>query len=474
MNYKFIKAIRFNKYKRFSNQSINFCQEINAIAGTNGTCKSSLLHIISNSYKECTSSMLKSEDSKCLKILSSILNSTNPKIESLNRLDMNHNDPAPGITPYYTCEYDDNTETSFRKHNSKITNRYSVKPYYKNGTHEKLNNAMIAYLGINRLSPFGEYLDETSLSKIRKELPDKYKSEIANLYREFTTYEISGLFAQKMGIVKNRIGFTTNQSGIDSNTISAGEDNLLIIITTLICLKYFRESLSEKYIDTPIILLIDEFDATLHPEYQIKLADKLRQYSKEYAIQVVFTTHSISLLSYMLKSKMNVIYILDNVQSLDVVKNLDQYKIEQYLKNELASKIYIDRNIPIFSEDEEARDFINVLFDQNQDDSFLKIKNHFHLVNIHMGADSLITIFSGDDVTKNSMHSICILDGDHTSNVRYSIVALPNGNNNFCPEQIAFEHAIELYKSVDDNSETFWDEATLSTTITKNIFKPIF
>ena len=46
------------------------------------------------------------------------------------------------------------------------------------------------------------------------------------------------------------------------------------------------------------VLFIDELDTTLHPSAQIKLCDFLYSEAKKYNFQVVFTTHSFSLLDY--------------------------------------------------------------------------------------------------------------------------------------------------------------------------------
>jgi energy-coupling factor transporter ATP-binding protein EcfA2 len=326
---------------------------------------------------------------------------------------------------------------------------------------------MIAYLGINRLFPFGEFKDDESLSQVKRELPDKYKETIRELYKEFTGYDISGLAAQKMGLIKNRYEFHSKTKGVDSNTISAGEDNLLILITTIICLSYFRDSLKPEFSQTPIIMLIDEFDATLHPEFQIKLVNTLYKLSKSHNIQVIFTTHSISLLDYMLDMKMNVIYMKDDVQRISVVEDIDKYKLEQYLKNELASSIYIDRNIPVFSEDNETREFIEILFNSTHDDSFSKAKSHLHLVEASIGADVLRQIFKNDPVSKTSIHSICILDGDQNPDIRDCIISLPGGKN---PEEICFEYATELFNNTDENATIFWNEVENRTTITKHYF----
>jgi predicted ATP-dependent endonuclease of OLD family len=90
------------------------------------------------------------------------------------------------------------------------------------------------------------------------------------LYEKVTRISILSLSAQKMGDVKTRADFASNNAGIDSNTISAGEDNIFIILNALISLKYYFQSIRSQN-PAESILLIDELDATLHPSLQSKL-----------------------------------------------------------------------------------------------------------------------------------------------------------------------------------------------------------
>jgi recombinational DNA repair ATPase RecF len=46
-----LKSINFLHYRKIQNIEMRFKNGINAISGENGTCKSSILHIIGNSYQ---------------------------------------------------------------------------------------------------------------------------------------------------------------------------------------------------------------------------------------------------------------------------------------------------------------------------------------------------------------------------------------------------------------------------------------
>ena len=76
--------------------------------------------------------------------------------------------------------------------------------------------------------------------------------------------------------------------------------------------------------------------------------------------------------------------------------------------------IYINKAIPIFTEDEEARIFLNVLFDyyiEKNKESFAKVAIYFILLMLIL---ALIIFRDFEDIylLKSTMQAICILDGD--------------------------------------------------------------
>lgn len=56
---------------------------INVISGTNGTCKTSLLHMVSNAYQAVTKKCDWLQDAACLDVIKQINSMTNPKISAL-------------------------------------------------------------------------------------------------------------------------------------------------------------------------------------------------------------------------------------------------------------------------------------------------------------------------------------------------------------------------------------------------------
>lgn len=443
-----ITKINFIHYRKLKNIELKFNPRINIISGTNGTCKSSILHIISNAFQEVKAT---SQDIKeCLSIISKINQTVNPKINNLTKGDVKYNDPTPGQKgKLYDITYKDNLSLGFRRHNARSTSRFSLKPEYATVGKESLPESPVIYLGLTRLIPIGEVFD--TYTSIRKSLPENYLQEIIQKYCELTDIPIKTISTHEITGIKKRGEFETDFEGIDSNTISAGEDNLFIILTGLFSLKYYSKITNGK----PSILLIDELDATLHPSLQLTLLKLLRSFSEKFNIQIFFTTHSLYLLDKAFRANENILYLQKSAgNSVLLMQNPDIFKIEMHLNCETRQDLYKDKKIPIFSEDDEARIMINLIFDQlcEKDDQFSSIRNYFHLVQMKSGCDNLKTLFKDKVLTANTLKAICILDGDNkTNDLTHCIISLP-GNGS--PEKIVFNH-IETLLS-DQNRNDFW------------------
>ena len=79
----------------------------------------------------------------------------------------------------------------------------------------------------------------------------------------------------------------------DWNQNSMGQDNLAKILLALFSFKRLKDKYSSYQGG---ILAIDELDATMYPASQVELLKVLRKYASDLKLQIIFTTHSISLL----------------------------------------------------------------------------------------------------------------------------------------------------------------------------------
>lgn len=454
-----IKSIEYKHYRKLKDIKLEFSPNINVVSGTNGTCKTSILHTISNSFQQVTSTTEWVNEKKSLSTIKKLNKLWNPKLETLTRGDKKFNDPANGEPgALYVTKYLDDSELSFRKHNSKNgdSTRFSVKPIYKQGKNESLPALPTIYLGLFRLFSYGEFDSDDLIENISSNLPEEYLIVLTDLYKEFTGYDIAFDSLKNMGNIKNRPEFKTSAEGIDSNTISAGEDNLFILLTALVSLRYYFDSIDSNR-EVESVFLIDEIDASLHPAYQVKLFNLFEEYSTNYKIQIFFTTHSISLLEYALKkSKRSVIYLIDNINKVSVMRDPDRFKIDMFLKSITAQERYLDSEIPVFTEDAEARVFLELLISHYNEVYGIDISKLFHFVNANFSSETIKHLAEDQKLLKSTLRSVHILDGDQNTSkqINNHLISLP-GNKN--PEELAFNYA----KSLLNQDSDFWENDTL-------------
>ncbi|MFB8377522.1 AAA family ATPase [Paenibacillus taichungensis] len=485
------KTLDIKSYRKLIDISLELSPNLNLVSGTNGTCKSSILYLLSNSYKQRNATNTAGNLKNCINTINSINNIMNPKIETLSRGDKKFNDPTNGEKgTILEVTYFDDSKLEFRKHNSPKNSRYSIKPKYTRGKNESLPELPVIYLGLSRLLSYGEYqelhldkisdklsksleldpqtltkiksilkreLKDSYISQIKSSLPTEYINTINQIYSSFTNIDVTHESYSNIG-PKKRAEFKTSIKGIDSNTISAGEDNLYIIITALVSLRYYFDELQKEVglgqeLQISSLLLIDEIDATLHPSYQLKLYNLLKEYSEEYSIQIVFTTHSFSLIEHGINKKANVLYLLNEQNKVSVCEDIDMFTIRMYLEQVTSSDLRESNKIPVFTEDDEARKLLNNIFMLlgDWDPQFLKVRELFHFVESNVGSSNLQSIFRDEILTNNIVKAICILDGDANNELKSNIITLP-GNTN--PEQLIFDYLDNLIEN--ENYSEFW------------------
>lgn len=375
-NYIFIKKIEIKNFRAFSEQDkvyeIELGENITCISGHNGIGKSTILAMLSNcgefsaDYKMINGHRFRGEYSEIIKY-DEKFDTTGEKCsiyfnENLPEKD-SKGDPYP-------------RKLDFRTTKQQGGARYRLIPKKIDGEREKESKIEwpVYYLGLSRLYPIGE--SESVVTKKIK-MPDSIRTSFFDIYNNILNTQgcntDSEFLSPSDAKKKKGVGITTDKYGPLSN--SSGQDNLGQILLAVFSFEKLKEDLdAHNLLYYGGLLLIDELDATLHPAAQNKLFKFLYKKSKELNLQIVFTTHSLSLLEYIGKSHelggLNtsciIQYLRNDRRGVEILKN----PTIQIIKNDLMvtyTGISNSIKIDVLTEDDTARWFLDKILKSNND-----------------------------------------------------------------------------------------------------------
>lgn len=397
-----ISNIKFTEFRLFRNVDIKLGRHITAIAGHNASGKSTVLAFLGHCGElKSQKTMLKKpyrSDLKDILRFSSPYDKVIPNAATISFVDVG----TTGIPEKLSYR------TTWQK------DRYRIIP---KKTPEKNNEKKIEwptlYLGLSRLYPLGESNAEgISKLNIERQLNPEDKAYFISSYNRilpsFDTVINVEAVAIKETNKKKSIGVSTNRYDYMCN--SAGQDNVGQIILSIISYKKLKAQLDTDWAGG--LLLIDEIDATLHPSAQDKLLDYLLEASREIGIQVVFTTHSLSLLEKLSIITRNnnpeainsceVSYLTTANRSLQVISNPSYETIYHDMSETYENIRAFHRQLQIYTEDNEAIWFSKYLLGEVQH----KIK----YIDVDFSCSQLLKMNASDYMFFSQF--IFILDGD--------------------------------------------------------------
>lgn len=152
------------------------------------------------------------------------------------------------------------------------------------------------YLGMMRVLPVGEAEPHTlEVSKSNMHPLDE------TLLAEFIDRVIPiGLISKNHSSTKQSVKGTKKLSlhpeydGYDSTNVSLGQDSLSSIATAIASFNKLKRDLGQAYHGG--LLVIDEIDAGFHPHAQLTLLQELKSEARRLQIQIIATTHSLTML----------------------------------------------------------------------------------------------------------------------------------------------------------------------------------
>ncbi|MCL6613091.1 MAG: ATP-binding protein [Firmicutes bacterium] len=439
-----IEKLHIHDFRCFKDITIKLGKVITVIAGHNATGKSTILGLLGHCAE------LKMKDGKPL-----LWKQFRTEFSEIIKASKDFDKIRQNV---YTIYLSDDTgakiepvsfRTTWQKYKNKDRFRIIPMKTQTRQTEKKIEWPTF-YLGLSRLYPIGEleeaYLTDTKLTSAQKD-------------RFFRAYKhILSMNEDPVDCAEIKIPETTRKATVGVKTTkydpmcnSAGQDNLSQILLAVMSFESLKDQHPTDW--NGGMLLIDELDATLHPAAQNKLVEYLYKRAKDLQIQIVFTTHSLSMLDFIcnkcsfnqfeLVNDYEINYLTTRNGFLQLIVSPSYETIYQdmlittdFLTNDL-------RKIAVWTEDYESRWFFEKIIGKNC--------SRVNILNVSMGHDELLKLIQQDyDYFKNFLF---ILDGDvsqeklDTVAKRLGLKRLPNvlklPGDTF-PEKVMFNYLSTL------------------------------
>lgn len=472
-----INSIKIDKFRKLKDINFDIAKRITVIAGHNGIGKSTILGLIANG------SELKGHKSYFDKIFQA-------KFEEIFRLDPENdytkiqNEKYSVILNYSIQDKPLSKFCTVTKHKEKKKiggilkeiNRLKIVPRNSNELGKQLSYSVpevgtsakvpipTIYIGMSRVIPIGESPKENYSLK-ETTIDENDIVQLNSWYREILGEE--NLNSSKVN--KQNLKYSNKKSmgpafeDYSYEAVSLGQDSLSSILTALLSFRRLKRDLATEY--NGGILVIDEIDACLHPYAQEKLLKVLNKCTKELNLQIICTTHSLTIIKNVISQQVltsknpndktlyyTVVYIKDIV-SPNLMKNPTYLKIKNDMF--LRDTIFTDnrQEIKIYFEDEEGKYLFNNI--EKYTDSLDLDGVRLNKISAEIGCDTLIKLPDKDDYFKTIM---LILDGD--INKRQTYRGLIKEHKNICslpgdcsPEETIFIYLKEL---VENTEHIYW------------------
>lgn len=348
------------------------------------------------------------------------------------------------------------------------------------------------FLSLSRLYPLGETKVKVNKNTAKSTIMqsnanEKYKEWYNRVLYNSIKNDTTELITIEKDINKAKILHMEIQ-GTPLYSQSVGQDSLGSIISSLV--EFYLIHQSDEYLGG--VLCIDEIDVSLHPDAQIRLFDLLNQLSFDLNLQIIMSTHSLTIIQEILKKQnrnnedYNLAYLKDTLSpyvmsnptylsiksDLFLKSNPVLPKLNIYFEDEVAKRIYtnlLSAALKIYIENSQLEEIKNINL----------INSDCNLIDAFLGCDVLLKLPDKDEYFKK----VCIiLDGDARTNIQIEDTELknyldkkynPGGRNNnlniiylptyFFPEFYVyriiwnFTNSIEnqdFWRSLDNREET--------------------
>lgn len=430
-----VDKIFIEKFRGFNKQGFTLGQQITLIAGQNGTQKSTLLGVLTQTFTIPPEHPLTNE-----KPLSggTFRSSFSDKFKLSPELDKPSEHEWTLFFNNKNLHPDIDEEGGFTIESiPRSTDKGEVIRFWQKGKRDKGSgyvNLPVIYLSLKRLIPLAE------AGKLKEQEINLTTAEKRWFSENYNKILISRDNIAKLdyltGTQKTLFGVTSDNYDWYSN--SAGQDNLSRILLAVLSFKRLKENYPSDYQGG--ILAIDEIDAALYPASQVQLLHKLSQFASKYDIQILATTHSLYLLeeAHLLKNNpkrlkdIKIVFLKKLDSQVKVIENKNILDIRNNL-NVALGELHNNQKVTVFTEDKEAEDFLKAILKQ-------RYSKKLDFISTPLGCGNLIDLARRKLKPFNYPYSIVVLDGDaqkdldKNKSTTKNFICLPGGS--FSPEYL--------------------------------------
>lgn len=424
------------KWRNLNNIEFPIGKKLTLISGHNGVGKSTLLALLASTSGLRQSNLNSNfhpeirdffhinpsemnDDYECFNLYTATLENGNPYIftKRLRLKDDTRDRDVIRIIPE-TNKYPLSDSKSISYFKAKVRNDIGIGP-------EARVTMPTLIISLSRLLPLGE--SKAAYNEVPRHA-NLFEHEANSKYKEWYNLVLPGSitddsFYKIEKEVTNNKNYYMEVVNTTPLTQSVGQDNLSNIIHALV--EFYLLKKSQGYISG--LLCIDEIDVSLHPDAQINLINLLDLVSKELDLQIIISSHSLTIIQEISrlknKSKMDyeLVYLKDS--NYPYISRKNDY---ESIKLDLFSKIYgpVKPKIKVYFEDDMGYNIFLLLkntFDElinsttvsnEYKETLLNLNPDFNIINpiqAFIGCDTALGLINVDNYFKD----ICfILDGD--------------------------------------------------------------
>lgn len=439
-----IKHAHIEQFRALKNLDFDLGRMMTVIVGHNGTMKTTILGILSQTFTISKDNPMVGEKT---------IDGYNFHSQFSEKFKFSDKDIA-GDHKWRLDLYDGIYKSNYFEAKSiyrdKKTNKIRFWSTEGRGVSMNYPQVPVYYISLKRVTPIGE---EKKVN-VESVLSEDEKNFLVNEYK--TIFSITNPAKLEVETISstNKHSVAVHTDQYDALTISAGQDNLGKILLAILSFKRLKNKYPNEYKGG--ILLIDEIESTLHPSAQKMLIKRIYKYAKDYKIQFIFTTHSPSIISAAFQDKYKkdnsqLLYLKKTNEHIEAYSNPDINNVIAELSGEVVDKKKKINKVEIFCEDIVASKILRNLLSG--------YKKYFKISNCSLGAEEYMELIRVG--LQPITESILILDGDKRDdkNIKKKIASYKAENviflpSCYCPEKMCYFFLHDLKED-----DSFWDNS---------------